>query len=347
MVKSKGSVVLAGDIGGTNSRLGLFSAEGGGPRLLRGKTFPSQQFDSLEKIVEDFLEDSEEIGAACLGVAGPVIKGAVKATNLPWLVETRSLQKVLGQKKVVLINDLVAVAHGIQGLKERDCETLNPGRKQQGNAALIAAGTGLGMAVLFWDGKQHVPSSSEGGHVEFGPRNEMEMGLLQYLLRHYGHVSYERILSGPGLFHIYQFLRDVRRSSREPSWLSKRLSLEDPPKVVTEVGLSGRSRLCERALDMFISIYGAAAGNLVLHSMAVGGVYLGGGIAPKILPRLKSPAFVKAFKDKGRLSRILEDVPVRVILNERTAILGAARYAGLLMRGNSPLEDKAKEKQSG
>jgi glucokinase len=330
------SVVLAGDIGGTNSRLGLFSTGRDRSRFLRGKIFPSQHYDSLERIVEAFLDVPREIGAACFGVAGPVIDGTVTATNLPWLVKTRSLQAVLGLKKVVLINDLVAVAHGIPLLRKRDCETLNVGRKQEGNAALIAAGTGLGIAVLFWDGKQHIPSPSEGGHVEFGPNNEAELDLLRYLHGHYEHVSYERILSGPGLLHIYQFLRDIQKFAREPSWLSKRMELEDPPKVMTEVALSGRSKLCEKALDMFISIYGAAAGNLALHSMAVAGVYMGGGIAPKILSRLKGPTFMEAFKDKGRLSGILEDVPVKVILNDRTAVLGAARYAGLLLQGGLP-----------
>ena len=287
--------------------------------------------------------DTEEIEIACLGVAGPVIKGAVKATNLPWVVEARSLQEALGLRKVVLLNDLVAIAHGIPLLRERDCETLNVGRKQKGNAALIAAGTGLGMALLFWDGEQYIPSPSEGGHVEFGPTNALELGLLRYLFGHYEHVSYERILSGPGLLHIYQFLRDIQKSAKEPRWLSKRMDLEDPAKVITEIGMQGRSRLCEKALELFISVYGAAAGNLALHSMAVSGVYIGGGIAPKILSKLKGPAFMGAFKDKGRLSRILEDVPVKVILNDRTAVLGAARYGGLLLRGPSLAGDRARK----
>jgi glucokinase len=234
---------------------------------------------------------------------------------------------VLGLKKMEVINDLVANAYGISVLKKRDLETLNVGKARKGNQALISAGTGLGEAILFWDGKQHVPSPSEGGHIEFGPRNRLEMGLFNYLSERFDHVSYERVLSGEGLFHLYQFLRDSKGFGSEPPWLSEKMKEEDPAEVISDMARLKKNRLCSEALDLFTSIYGAAAGNLALQVMAVGGVFVGGGIAPKIIWKLKDGTFVKAFKDKGRLSHIVAHIPVRVIMNDKTALLGAASRA--------------------
>jgi glucokinase len=329
---SKSQLILAGDVGGTNTRLGLFEITRGRFRLLSEKTYLSKNYKGLENILVNFLKGQREIVAACFGVAGPVTEEVIVATNLPWWIDIQSLQKLLSLKKVEVINDLVANAYGISVLKKGDFEILNAGRIRKGTQALISAGTGLGEAILFWDGKQYVPSPSEGGHAEFGPRNHLETELFNYLSDRFDHVSYERVLSGEGLFHIYQFLKDSKRFGSEPSWLSDEMKGEDPPEVISQMARLRKSKLCWKALDLFTSIYGAAAGNLALQVMAVGGVYVGGGIAPKIIWKLKNGTFMKAFKDKGRLSRIVAQIPVKVIMNERTALLGAASRATSLLR---------------
>jgi len=260
-----------------------------------------------------------------------VVEEKVKATNLPWVINVESLKKDLGIKKVGLINDLVANGYGISVLKKKDFETLSVGKEKKGNAALISAGTGLGEAILFWSGKEHIPLPSEGGHAEFGPRNRLEIELLQYLMSRFGHISYERILSGAGLFHLYQFLRDSKTFDKEPAWLLKRMKEKDPAALISEMARQRKNRLCVMALDMFVSIYGAAAGNLALQATAVGGIYLGGGIAPKIIWKLKDKVFMEAFRDKGRLSGLFAHIPVKVILNDRAALLGAAHYAMKLL----------------
>jgi glucokinase len=330
--KSKSESILAGDVGGTNTRLGLFEVTRSRPRLLSDKMFLSKNYKGLENILEEFLRGQQKIASACFGVAGPVTQEVVIATNLPWWIDIQSLQKVISLKKVEVINDLVANAYGISVLKKSDFEILNAGKMKKGNQALISAGTGLGEAILFWDGQHHVPSPSEGGHAEFGPRNHVELELFHYLSDRFDHVSYERVLSGEGLFHIYQFLKDSKRFGSEPSWLSKKMSEDDPAEVISEMARSEKNRLCMKALDLFASIYGAAAGNLALQVMAVGGVFIGGGIAPKIIWKLKDGTFMKAFKDKGRLSHIVVHIPVKVIMNERTALLGAASRAIALLK---------------
>jgi len=318
--------ILAGDVGGTKTRLGLFSISKDKCHLFFEKTFPSKQYRGLEIMVKEFLGGTR-IASACFGVAGPVFNGRVRATNLPWVIDTKSLQKGLGLRKVGLINDLVANAYGISALDKKDFETLNIGKKRKGNAALLSAGTGLGVAGLFWNGEDHLPSPSEGGHAEFAPRNSLEIELLRYWMDRFDHVSYEKVLSGEGLYNIYRFLRDSKRFGNEPKWLSERMDREDPAQVISETAKQRKNRLCSMALDLFTSIYGAAAGNLALQFMAVGGVYIGGGIAPKIIWKLKGRIFMEAFKNKGRLSKVLADIPVKVILNDRAALLGAARYA--------------------
>jgi glucokinase len=330
--KTKSELILAGDVGGTNTRLGIFEVNRGRLRLLFENTFLSKNYKGLENILKDFLRGKKGIAAACFGVAGPVTQEVVIATNLPWWIDIQSLRKVLPFEKMEVINDLVANAYGISVLKKRDFETLNVGKVKKGNQALISAGTGLGEAILFWDGKQHVPSPSEGGHIEFGPRNHSELELFHYLSDRFDHVSYERVLSGEGLFHVYQFLRDSKRFGSEPSWLFEKMEGEDPAEVISEMARLKKNRLCSEALDLFVSIYGAAAGNLALQVMAIGGVYIGGGIAPKIIWKLKDGAFVKAFKDKGRLSHIVAHIPVKAIMNQKTALLGAASRAANLLK---------------
>jgi glucokinase len=324
-------LLLAGDIGGTKTRLGIFRVSNGTPILIKEATYTSRDHESLKNVIDVFLSQPQAIDAACFGVAGPVLKGVAGATNLPWQMKTVRLKRTLRTDKVELINDLVANAYGLQVLEKRDLVILNPGRRGTGNAALLSAGTGLGAAILFWNGKDHIPLPSEGGHVEFGPAYRLELDLLKYLFERFGHVSYERVLSGAGLYNIYQFVKDSGQFGREPSWLTEQLRTGDPPAIIARTAQLGRNRPCTKALDLFVSIYGAAAGNLALQVMAVSGVYLGGGIAPKIIGKLRDGTFMKAFRDKGRLAGIVSRIPVKVIMNEKTALLGAASRAAQLL----------------
>jgi glucokinase len=282
--------------------------------------------------VRAFLEaHPAKIDRACFGVAGPVRNGYVKTTNLAWPVEAASLAAVLGLERVELVNDLVANAYGIAELGPNDVATLNEGDPAAGgNAAVISAGTGLGEAGLFWDGTRHHVFASEGGHTDFGPRNDAETALRAHLAAQHAHVSYERVCSGMGLVAIYGFLRSG--GEPEPGWLTAEMAQHDAGGVISKAGLEGRDPVCVRALEMMVSIYGAEAGNLTLKLLATGGVYLGGGIAPQILPKLRDGEFMRAFVAKGRFAELLEHVPVHVILNDRTALLGAARLA----RGEPP-----------
>jgi glucokinase len=291
-------VILAGDIGATNTRLAWFEVSNGAlvPGVVR--TYPSRREASLDAIVATFLAEAPgRIGQACLGIAGPVREGRVEATNLPWVVDAQSLARELDVDRVLLVNDLEANAWGIAALPDSDFAVLQPGRRAlTGNAAVISAGTGLGEAGLVWDGRRHRPVASEGGHADWAPQDELQAALWRFLRAEVGHVSVERVLSGPGLHNIYRFLRDGQGLA-EPDWLAEAL--------------------------------GAEAGNLGLRLLATAGVYLGGGIAPRILPALRDPAFLDAFSGKGRLRPLLEEMPLRVVLNDRAALLGAARRAAL------------------
>ncbi|HYN20137.1 MAG TPA: glucokinase [Thermoanaerobaculia bacterium] len=331
------AVVLAGDIGGTKSNLGLFEVAGGMPRLLRGKTYRSAEHVSLDSLLQEFLgEDARDVRAACFGVPGLVIENRASVTNLPWTLDGGALSSRVGGHVVVLINDLVATAEGVPLLGPDELATLHPGGPEaagSGNLALIAAGTGLGMALLPRIGGGWVPVPSEGGHMDYAPRNGDEVGLLVHLQEAFGgHVSIERVVSGPGLFNIYQYLRD-RVGLPESSQVRSALETEDDPaRVIGEAALAETpDPLCSRAVDMFVSAYGAAAGNLALVGTATGGLYVGGGIAPKLLPRLEDGTFLRAFFDKGRFREFLETVPVRVVLNDRAALLGAAYHAAALL----------------
>ncbi len=324
--------ILAGDIGATRVRLGIFKVEGDSFHPFLERNFLSKNYKGIEDVLKEFLEGKPEITAGCLGIAAPITGDIIKLTNLPWMIHPRKIQKEFSIKRLEIINDLVANAYGIPMLRPNDLNVLNKGKIRYGNAALLSAGTGLGEAILFWDGKKYSPSPSEGGHVEFAPRNPLEFKFLKYLMKHFHHVSYERVLSGDGLFYIYQFLKEEKGFGEEPEWLSKKIAQGDPPAVISEVARLKRNRLCIKALDMFSSIYGAAAGNVALHVMALGGIYIGGGIAPKIIWKLKDGSFMKAFKDKGRYSDLLSQIPVRVIMNDRAGLLGAASRAFHLLK---------------
>jgi len=332
--KSSKQMILAGDIGGTSSRLGLFEIQNGSLKLVNSRTFPSRNYDGLCKIASTFLSDNgrPKTKVACFGVAGPVHWGRVVFPNLAWDTHDLTLARELEIGKVKLINDLEANAYGLAALTSADLVTLQAGNPNVGgNAAVISAGTGLGEAGLFWDGNAHTPFACEGGHVDFAPRNELESELLLYLRAKFGRVSYERVLSGDGQQLLYQFLRDVKGYAETPGLVAEMRS-GNPSAVITRAGLEKTCGLCASALDWYVSFYGAKAGNLALNMMATGGVYIGGGIAPKIVQKLKEPVFIESFTSKGRMKELLSSIPVRVIMNDQTALLGAARVAGRMLK---------------
>jgi len=326
-------VILGGDVGGTKCNLAFFEEQAGALVERSGRRFSSGEFARFEDVVAAYLRSTPLPGAARIssagfGVAGPVHAQAVAATNLPWRVDARSLAALLGLERVTLVNDLEATAWGIGVLAPGDFEVLNAGASgAQGTQAVIAAGTGLGMAGLYWDGAKHLPISSEGGHSDFAPRNELEDALLVYLRKRFGgHVSCERVLSGPGLCNLFEFLRDTGRGKEEP-WLREAIAAGDPAAAIAHAALEGTSPICVAALDLFVALYGSEAGNVALKFLATGGVFLAGGIAPKILSKLRAPVFLERFWSKGRLCQVLEQIPVRVVLNERVGLFGAARCA--------------------
>jgi glucokinase len=323
-----GDLVLAGDIGGTKTNLGLFQMGKTRPSPKKMETYSSNDAPNLEDILSRFLEKHKaKIASACFGVAGPVQGGRSKTTNLPWTISGYSIKKRFKWKHVTLINDLTATAYAIPLLTNMELHALNEakGAKRQ-NLGLVAPGTGLGMALLIWVENKYVPVASEGGHADFGPNDLMEAELWAYLYKRWDHVSVERVLSGSGLFNIYSWLRDSGRHP-EPAWLADKIKGMDPARAISEAALDRKDPLCEEALDIFISVFGSVAGNLALTGMTTGGVYLGGGIPPKILPKLDEDTFMQAFTNKGRFRDFLEKIPVRVILNDRAALLGAAHCA--------------------
>jgi glucokinase len=322
-------MILAGDIGGTKTRLAVFADTPGRSDPITERTYTSHDYPGLGVIAREFVRATgASIEQACFGVAGPVKDGRCTTTNLAWVVDSRDLARDLRLPRVALLNDLEASAYGLNALRGDEIVVLQNGSLDAaGHAALIAAGTGLGEAGLFWDGRRHRPFATEGGHAGFAPADEIQIELLRYLLRRFEPVSWERVLSGPGLVNIYSFLRDSGWGE-EPPWLAEEISAGEPAAVISKAALSGRSQLCSAALDLFVKLYGVEAGNLALKVMATGGVFVGGGIAPKILPRLRGPAFVEAFTAKGRMRPLLEAMPVKVVLNDRLALFGAARFAG-------------------
>ena len=352
--------VLAGDIGGTKTALALYAvtrpAQPATPQqqavtppsqprtqpqqaltpprrltLVREASFPSPRYAGLEEVVHAFLAaGSERVAAAAFGIAGPVVDDAVTTTNLPWRVERAALARAIGGAEVRLMNDLEATAFGALFLRSDDLLTLNAGTERPGNRAVIAAGTGLGQAILFWDGAQHRPVATEGGHVEFAPRDDREAALLEFLRRTFPHVSYERVVSGPGLANIFHFLDEALRRPVAPV-VRERMQSEDPGTVIGEAGVAGTCPTCAEAVDIFIAVYGAQAGNLALTVMALGGVYVGGGMVTKLLPRMTAGTFMRCFTAKGRYTRLMSEIPVHVILNPRTAELGAAHAACALV----------------
>ena len=340
-------MILACDVGGTKTLVALFEPRGDAFALSRLESYPSRQHPSLEDILSLFLAASGSVEPECagFGVAGAVIGGRAQVTNLEWGVDSARLAAALRLKSVALVNDLVANAWAVDHLGQADLAVLKPGKPAKGgNVAVISAGTGLGEAALVRGGAAGgvtAALATEAGHADFAPRVELEIDLLRYLGSKFGHVSYERILSGPGLVNVYHFLRDTGRGE-EPAWLAAELAGGDPAPAISRAALSGRSPLCELALETFLEVYGAEAGNLALRTMATGGVFVGGGIAPKVFAGLDKAepartarfldAFRDAFVDKGRFASMLQAVPVQLILNDRAALLGAAHFASASAR---------------
>jgi glucokinase len=327
-------MILAGDVGGTKVHLALYNFAGGRLVEVRDHKFPAHEYATLDDVVKAFLaqagDKKEEIVAACFGCPGPVRDGRLKLTNLPWTLDERKLQRSVEIKHIFLINDLEANGYGIPELAAEKVFTLHEGDPSSvGHRGLVSAGTGLGEALLIWDAKTqtHTPLASEGGHCDFAARNDREIALLSYLLRTLkGRVSFERVVSGLGIKNVYAFLRDDQKME-EPAWLRDRMAAEDPNAVIGQCAEDGSSEICFETMRMFTSALGAEAGNVALKVLAMGGIYLGGGIAPKILKTMQSGEFTKAFLDKGRLSPLLETMPVRIILDDTCALLGAAAFA--------------------
>jgi glucokinase len=317
---------LSGDIGGTKTRLAIITVDGSQLRTEREQSYPSRNYASFDELLVDFLQDSDIPVRAAFGIAGPVQGRVAQTTNLPWRIDADALQKAFNFERCLLLNDLEATASGLPALRGEDVLTLHPGNPAGGNAAVIAAGTGLGEAGLYWDGQRYHPFATEGGHASFSPSSEIEIELLRHLQQKHAHVSWERIVSGTGLISLHEFLC-IQRKASLPDWLQHEIRLGDAAAAIASAALGGRDELCSDALDWFVRLYGAEAGNLALKVMSRGGLYLGGGIAPKILPSLQTGAFLDAFFSKGRMRPLLEAMPVRVILNDRAALFGPALRA--------------------
>ncbi len=327
----KEKTILAADVGGTKTFIGTFAARTGLLKPLRVERFVNADYSCVEDVVEAFLgREAGTLAAASFGVASPVLDNRARLTNIDWVIDGTEIAKRFGIKRLELINDLVATGWGVGLLTVDEVEIINTGVERAGNAALIAAGTGLGEAVLYWDGKGVRPSGSEGGHCDFAPRTEVEIDLLRYLMKRFGHVSYERVLSGAGLVNIFSFFmeREGRALSAD---LKRRFDVEGAAEVISDVAVNGGESAAASALELFLKIYGAEASNLALKSMSTGGVYIGGGIAPKIFREREKEIFLNSFLDAGRFTELLSEMPVRLIMKESTALYGAARYAASLV----------------
>lgn len=321
-------MILAGEIGATRTRLAAFETEGSRLQRVVEKNYVSQQHDGLSGILADFIKtEGIPVHSACLGVAGPVRAGRSKISNLPWTIDAREVAKQLKLTSAGLLNDLEAYAYGVDGLETKDFIPLSEGAEDaEGNRAVISAKTGLGMAGLYWDGFRHHPFACEGGHADFAPRNALQTELLVYLQKKYGRISCERVLSGPGIRNIYDFLRDTRKEE-EPEWLrSEMAAASDPPALISKLALEAKAAICGQTLSIFVSVFGAQTGNCALNFMSTGGIFIGGVIAAKIAPKMKDPVFMESFLDKGRMAAILKDMPVKIVTNDDCGMIGAARY---------------------
>ena len=330
-------MILAADVGGTKTNVGFFGIQSGKLVCVAEETYQNERYKNLTQILGLFIkEEAHQATSACIGVAGPVQNGRCVVTNLPWTVDATEIRKSLAIEHVAVLNDLEATAHSLDHLEADQLLELHAGNPSVGgNRAVIAAGTGLGEAGVYWNGSEYEPFASEGGHSTFGPRNKIELALADFLIEQYGHASWERVVSGPGIVNNYRFLlkQNHRRANAD---IAERIENEGAA-AIANAALNHTCEICEQALNLFATLYAAEAGNLALKVFATGGVYIGGGIAPQILPKLRTPEFLAAFADKGRMRALLEDIPIRVITTNRAAMIGAAAYARRLSAGNANL----------
>lgn len=332
----KGITVLAGDIGGTKTNLALYQATESGLTVLQTGRYPSDEYTSGIDILKQFLSENKLSvpDRISLGVAGPILHGKVELTNLNWDLDIKEISSGMGVTAVGLINDLEAIAYGLAGLTEEDLITLHPGDETiSGNMAIIAPGTGLGEAGLYWNGEHHFPFPTEGGHTDFAPRTDLDIELLKFLQQEYGVVSWEKVVAGPAIVDIYRFLRDVKKME-EPDWLKKELDLE-PAKmdsaVISTAAIQQKAAICIQTMELFVRYLARESSNLVLKMKATGGLFLGGGIPPKIAPLLQQKEFFENYMDCDRMQHLLEKVPIRMIKNDKTGLIGAAYYGAYLM----------------
>lgn len=326
---SKGLMVLAGDLGGTKTNLAFYKATDSGMQPMEAKRYASEEFPTCIDVLKQFLADTkqEQVDRICLGVAGPVLNGKVELTNIGWSLDLEEICRELGIEKVALINDLETTAYGLAALKPEDFITIHPGRLEgNGNMAIIAPGTGLGEGGIYWSGQHHYPFPTEGGHTGFAPRTETDIELLRYLQEKYGVVSWEKVVAGPAIPDIYKFLRDVKKME-EPEWLAAGIKdEEEAPAAISKAALEQKARICVDTMDHFVRYLAYESANLVLTIKATGGLFLGGGVPPKIAPLLQRKSFYEQYMDCDRMQHLLETVPIRIIKNDKTGLIGAAYY---------------------
>ncbi len=323
-IKEESQIVLAGDVGATKTNLALFKTKGNAIVSIAKKEFASKEYKNITEMIEVFLQEAPVTDSVCFGVAGPVMKGRAKLSNLLWDIDGNQLARYFKIKKVKLINDLEANAYGLAMLNQKDVASVHSVKNaEKGNVALISPGTGLGEAGMYWDGEYYHPFATEGGHCDFAPRNEFDFELFNYLKKKFGHVSWERLICGPGIVNIYNFLRD-KKKRKEPEWLMKKMKEGDAAAIISQH--VDKSAICKETMEHFIRYLAYESANIVLKFKATGGLYIGGGIAPKIISLFSSNHFYDSFCQVGRLKYLLEKVPIKIILNPQTALLGAAWY---------------------
>lgn len=323
--------VLAADVGGTKTNLSLYQIDDEALQPIKQKSYITKEHSSFQEIIKKFKNlDLPEIDSVCIGVAGPVNKGVVHGTNFPWKIDEKEIRRDLGIRNVAIINDMEANAFGLGALEDSDFEEIRKGSEIAGNAVIISPGTGLGEAGLFWDGKAYHPFATEGGHSEFSPRNKFDADLWHFLHEKYGLVSWERIISGSGIYDIYQFLVKFR-GIKEPAWFKERISLEDPAAIISAAALEGNYPICKETIDLFVRYLATEANQFALKTKATGGIFIGGGIVPKIIKTIDKEIFNQNFIKSDRMEQLLDLMPVKAILNEKTATYGAALYGAMLL----------------
>ena len=322
-------IVLAADVGGTKTELALFQIQNGKLVSIKNQRYPTRDHDSFINAIRTFHADETiPIDCACLGVAGVVQGNKVQGVNFAWEIDANKLESNFNINRVLLINDLQANAYGLCALKESDFEILAQGERNSGNAAIISPGTGLGEAGMYWDGSHYHPYATEGGHCNFGPRNQLDMKLWEFLETKFDHVSWERVVSGQGIYNIYQFLRKLREEN-EPKWLTDQFKNQDPAIAISTAAIEKKDKICIETLQLFLRYLSMESAQLALKTKATGGIYIGGGIAPKILSLIDKKEFYDNFIKVGRMEHLLKTIPVKIVLNDKTALIGAAYYAAM------------------